>query len=320
MAAFRKSLEIDERIVRNDSGATRAWRGIAVNRMKIANIETETDPGAALHNYYEAIKGLKALPEDARKSLPIRRIEGSIYRKTGVALKEIGKYQEAVLYMEQARSIVEPFVAKDPKDTRAANDFMALVENEAECFEERAEGIFAEKNIDSTANASAALKALTETRLLAERLLQTQPENANSKSTLGLALVRISLQQKSLRQSEAARDTAARGASILKAVAKQPDAQGFDLDAVATGLSIVEPEQFRDPKLAVECAERIVELSHHQKPAFLLTLAHAYRVAGQHEKARTAAREGLNLLPAITASTVPSRIRKELQAELAAGN
>jgi eukaryotic-like serine/threonine-protein kinase len=320
MAAFRKSLEIDEQIVRNDAGSTRAWRGIAVNRMKIANIETETDPGAALHNYYEAIKGLKALPEDARKSLPIRRIEGSIYRKTGVALKEIGKYQEAVSYMEQARSIVAPFVAKDPKDTRAANDFMALVENEAECFEERAEGIFAEKNIDSTANASAALKALTETRLLAERLLQTQPENANSKSTLGLALVRISLQQKSLRQFEAARDTAVRGVSILKAVAKQPDAQGFDLDAVSTGLSIVEPAQLRDPKLAVECAERIVELSHHQKPGFLLTLAHAYRVAGQHEKARTAAREGLNLLPAMTASTIPSRIRKELQAELAEKN
>jgi eukaryotic-like serine/threonine-protein kinase len=317
MAAFRKSLEIDERIVRGDPKSTRAWRGIAVNRMKIANIETETDPGSALNNYYEAIKGLKALPEDARKSLPIGRIEATIYRKTGMALKEIGRYQEAVSYMELARSIIAPFLAKDPNDMRAANDFLALVENEAECFEERTEGIFAEKNVDSAADAAAALRTLSEARSLAERLLRTQPGNTNSMATLGLILVRISLQQKRLRQFEAARDTAARGVSILKAAAKQPDAQGFDLDAAATGLSIVEPEQLRNPELAVECAERIVERSHHQKPGFLLTLAHAYRIAGQYEKSRSAAREGLALFPAMTSNTVPSRIRKELQAELA---
>jgi tetratricopeptide (TPR) repeat protein len=316
MTAFRKSLEIDERIVRGNARFTPAWRGIAVTRMKIANIETDTDPGAALHNYYEAIKGVSALPEDARKSLPIRRIEATIYRKTGMALKEIGRYQEAVSYMERARAIQAPFVDKDPNDTRAANDFLALVENEAECFEERAEGIFTKKEINSTEDAAAALRTLSEARSLSEHLLQTQPENTNWRSTLGLILVRISLQQKSLRQFETAHETAANGVAILRAVARQKDAQGFDLDAVATGLTIVEPEQFRDPKLAVECAERMVERNHHQKPGFLLTLAHAYHVAGQNERARAAAREGLGLLPGLTSNTAPSRIRKELQAEL----
>jgi tetratricopeptide (TPR) repeat protein len=229
-----------------------------------------------------------------------------------MALKEIGKYQEALSYMERARAIAGPFVAKDPNDTRAANDFLALVENEAECFEERAEGIFAEKKINSKADAVDAIRILSEARSLSERLLQTQPGNANWRSTLGLVLVRISLQQKRLRLFDAARETASRGVAILKAVARQQDAQGFDLDAVATGLTIVEPEQFRDPKLAVECAERMVESNHHQKPGFLLTLAHAYRGIGQPEKARAAAKEGLALLPIMTADRVPSRIRKEL--------
>ena len=316
MAAFHKSLEIDERIVRSGTSFARAWRGIAVNRMKIANMEAETDPGAALHNYYEAIKGMNALPEDVRKALPNRRIEASLLRKTGMALKEIGKYQEALSFMERARAIAGPFVTKDPNDTRAANDFLALVENEAECFENRAEGIFSEKKIDSRADAVDAIRTLSEARSLSEHLLQTQPGNANWRSTLGLVLVRISVQLKKLRQFDAARETAARGVAILKAVAKQQDAQGFDLDSVATGLTIVEPEQLRDPKLAVECAERMVQTSHRQKPGFLLTLAHAYSIAGQHERARAAAKEGLDLLPRPAANTFPSRIRKQLQAEL----
>jgi predicted Zn-dependent protease len=90
-----------------------------------------------------------------------------------------------------------------------------------------------------------------------------------------------------------------------------------DLDAVATGLTLVIPTRLRDPQLAVECAERMVEMSHHQKPGFFLTLARAYRAAGQPEKAGEAAKEGLALLPAAAAATVPSRIRMQLQAELA---
>jgi hypothetical protein len=60
----------------------------------------------------------------------------------------------------------------------------------------------------------------------------------------------------------------------------------------------------------------MVENSHRQKPGFLLTLARAYRAAGHPEKAHAAAKEGLGLLPT-GANTVPSRIRKQLQTELA---
>jgi hypothetical protein len=73
------------------------------------------------------------------------------------------------------------------------------------------------------------------------------------------------------------------------------------------------PERLRDPPLAVEYAQRMVDMSHHRKPGFLLTLARAYRAAEQPEKARAAAAEGLALLPA----TARSRVRKQLQAELA---
>jgi predicted Zn-dependent protease len=161
------------------------------------------------------------------------------------------------------------------------------------------------------------LKSLSEARSLAEHLLQFEPDNLYLRSTLGLLFIRISRQELARHQTKGALDLATKGVAILKAVGKDQNAHGGDLDAVATGLTMVMPPSLRDSQLAVECAERMVEMSHHQKPGFLLTLARAYRAAGQPEKARATAKEGFALLPAATAATVPSRIRKQLQAELA---
>ncbi|MBZ5687492.1 MAG: protein kinase [Acidobacteriia bacterium] len=317
LAAFRKSLELDMRIVQIDPSFSRAARGIAVNHAKIANIESETDPGAALLDYREAIQGMNALPEEMRKALPHQRTLANFLSKTGLALKEVGRYQEALSYLEQGKAMAQPFLTADPNDTRAGNDMLAILENEAECFEDRAQAVFADEPADRSASAASALKSLSEARSLTEHLLQFEPDNLYLRSTLGLLFIRISRQQLALHQTQGTLELATKGVAILKAVGKDQNAHGVDLDAVATGLTMVMPPRLRDPQLAAECAERMVEMSHHQKPGFLLTLARSYRAAGQPEKARAAAKEGLALLPASTAATVPSRIRKQLQAELA---
>ncbi|MGA3125868.1 MAG: protein kinase [Candidatus Korobacteraceae bacterium] len=317
LAAFHKSLELDERIIQLDPGFSRALRGVAVNHMKIANITAETDPAAALPEYSRAIEGMNALPDEARKALSNQRILLSMLRKNGMALKEVGRYQEALSYMEQVRPMMESFFKADPNDTRAGNDLFVLLENEAECFEDRAEGVFAEAKTDRHSDAASALKILSEAQSLVEHLLQIRPDSVYWQSSQGLLLVRIGAQQWALHQTQEALESARKGVAILKNVGKQQNAQGSDLDAVATGFTIVKPERLRDPQLAVECAERMVEMSRHQKPGFLLTLARAYRAAGQPGKAREAANEGLALLPAATPATVPSRIRKQLQTELA---
>jgi tetratricopeptide (TPR) repeat protein len=317
LAAFHKSLELDERIARLDPGFSRAMRGVAVNHLKIANIVAETDPAAALVDYRDAIQGMNSLPEESRKSLLNRRTLANIYSKNGLALKEVGRYQEALSYLEEAKAIAEPFVAADPNDMRAGNDLQAILENEAECFEQRAAGVFAEGKTDRRADALSALKSLSESRALTEHLLQKEPESIYLRSTLGLLMIRISLQQRALHRIEGTVGLAAQGVALLKVVGEQENAHGVDLDAAATGLTIVQPVELRDPRLAVECAERMVKMSHRQKPGYFLTMAHAYRAGGQGDKARAAAQEGLALLPAATPSTVASRIRKQLQSEAA---
>ncbi len=317
LAAFRKALKLEERIIQIDPGFSRALRGIAVSHTKIANITAETNPAVSLADYRQAIGGMNALPEEARKTLPNQRVLANILRKTGLALKEIGRYQEALSYMEQVRPITQRFLAADPNDIRAGDDLFVVLENEAECFEDRAEGIFTAEKTDRKADAASALEILSEARSLMEHLLQTKPDNVYWRSSLGLILVRMSVQQSALHRTKEALESATKGVAILKAVGRQENAQGFDLDAVATGLTIVLPVQFRNPQLAVQCAERMVQMSHHRKPGFLLTLARAYHAAGQPEKAHAAAREGLSLLSAATPAAIPFRIRKQLQAELA---
>jgi serine/threonine protein kinase len=146
LAAFRKSLEIDKRIVQLDPSHSRALRGIAVNHAKIANIESETDPAAALLDYRDAIQGMNALPEEVRKALPNQRTLANMLSKNGLALKEVGKYQEALSYMEQAKALAQPFLTADPNDTRAGNDLLAILENEAQCFEDRMQAVFTSRN------------------------------------------------------------------------------------------------------------------------------------------------------------------------------
>jgi len=317
LAAFRKALAMDERMVELDPGSPRALRGVAVTHYKIANVTSETDPAAALADYRKAIDGMNTLPVEERKSFPNQRTLAMLLRKYGLALEEVGRYREALSYMEQVKAMSEPVLAADPNDARAATDLMPILENEAECYEDRAAGIFTAEPANPAADAASALQTLSEARSLIEHLLQVEPGSVHLRATLGLILIRMSLQQRALHRTEGTVELAARGVAMLKAVGKQPNAQGFDLDAVATGLTTVIPERLRDPQLAVEYAERIVDRSHRRKPEYLLTLAQAYRAAGQPEKARVAAREGLALYPAATPATVPSRVRKQLQAELA---
>jgi tetratricopeptide (TPR) repeat protein len=311
LAAFRKTLELDQRILQRDPSHVRAIRGMALIRMKIANIEAETDPGSALPDYRKALDGIHSLPEAIRSTFPNQRFVCHMLRKYGLALKDTGDYQQALQNFEQARIMLQRFSDLDPHDARALNDLAAGLDDEAGCFEDRAQGIFPGAG-NRNADDSSALRLLTETRAILERHLAQDPANAHWRANLGAILIRMGV----VHPNESSLELAQKGLALLKDVGRQASAQGADLDLVATGLITVEPPSLREPRLAVHYAERMVALSHRQKPGFLLTLAQSYRLAGDTEKARATAREALALLPAT--ATSPSRIRKLLDAELVA--
>jgi len=310
LAAFDRTVQIDQRILKIDPRHLRANRGMALVRAKIANIKAETDPASALADYAAAIQVARGLPQSARDSIQGKRLLSVlIIRKYAMALKETGRYQDALPLFAEARQVTQALSDADPGDLRARNDVVSAAENEAECYEEREQEIFG-PDADRDGDARAALRDLTATRDNLEEMLRRMPGDPYSRATLGAVLVRIGIQQGILHRQRESLASAQRGVAILKEIGRQRSVSGADLDEVVTGLSSA-PPPLRDPKLAIHYGERLVEIGHRQKPAFLLTLAQAYRAANQPEQARAAAAEGLKLLPQI--ATAPSRVRKLLE-------
>jgi tetratricopeptide (TPR) repeat protein len=262
---------------------------------------------------------MEALHEQAKQSIEFRRLEAGVLGPYAGALTEIGQYRQALAALEQGRAIQEALLAADPKDLRSMQDLYAGLSREAECYQERAAGIFAEEGSNRTADAANALRVLVKERSLIEEMTRTQPSHSVWGADLGLVLIDIARQQRALQRPDGSLALAQKGLSLLKDVGRRHDTKAFQLDDVATGLITVEPATLREPNLAVTYAERTVEMSGRHNAEFLLTLAGAYRAAGQASKARAAAQEGLALLPPETEATVPCRVRKLLQAEIQRG-
>ncbi|HEX4810074.1 MAG TPA: hypothetical protein VH325_14140 [Bryobacteraceae bacterium] len=85
-------------------------------------------------------------------------------------MTEIGQYRQALAALEQGRAIQEALLAADPKDLRSIQDLYAGLSREAECYQERAAGIFAEEGSNPTADAANALRVLLKERSFSKTL------------------------------------------------------------------------------------------------------------------------------------------------------
>jgi tetratricopeptide (TPR) repeat protein len=304
LAEYLKARGLYQRALALDLGSVRILQALANNHRLVGAVEMQTDPAGALPELRAAIDGINSLHNQANQVMAIRRMQsGAIGPYAGAALKH-------------GEIISRELLGADRKNIRAVQDLQAGLSRESECYQERAAGIFPEAGADRVADAKNALKVLSEQRSLLEEILLIEPHNGNWESRLGMVLIDMGRQQLARQRPKESMELARKGLAILKEVARRPDVQAYQLFDVATGLITVEPAELREPDLAVEYAERIVEASSRHNPEFLLTLAEAYRAAGQSAKARAAAKEGLSLLPPETSVTVMSRVRKLLHAQI----
>ena len=286
------------------------------NHRLVGAVEAQTDPAGALPELRAAIDGINALHNQAKQVMAIRRMQSGTIGPYAGALIAIGRYREALAALEQGEIISRELLAADRKNIRAVQDLQAGLSREAECYQDRAAGIFPEEGADRIADAKNALRALSEQRSLLEEVLLVEPHNGNWESKLGMVLIDMGRQERALQRPKESLELAQKGLAILKELARRPDVQAYQLFDAVNGLITVEPPQLREPALAVKYAERIVDASSRRNPEFLLTLAEAYRAAGQTSKTRVAAKEGLALLPPETSATVMSRVRKLLHAQV----
>ena len=85
--------------------------------------------------------------------------------------------------------------------------------------------------------------------------------------------------------------------SRLRRLAEGPRANATYLNAYAWYLLTCEPPELRDPETALPVAVKAVEVSRGKDAAILATLAVAYKITGDIDKAIETQRQALSLLP-----------------------
>jgi tetratricopeptide (TPR) repeat protein len=315
VAAYRQSVALDHRVLTIDPNFLRAKLGLVINGFKIGSVEMETDPAEALKEFRAAFERANALPKAEQDSLPGVRIHQWLVRKQANALERLGAYAQAVPLFEQALGITQRIAAQDPKDSRAVFDVVTVLDEEAKSYEDAADPVLGAKASDRRVNLMLAEKKLVQATEGLERLLKQDPANDVWKAFLASIQVRIGVARAILHTPGDSDELSRKGLAALKQVAEKAQASPMVLDQAANAFLTVEPPSLRNPQFAVACAEREVAMSHRTTPSKLLTLAQAYRAVGQVEKGRTAAKQGLALLPALRPGSVKPNIRMQLEFE-----
>jgi tetratricopeptide (TPR) repeat protein len=316
LEAFRKAVALDASALVIDPHYLRAQRGLLINRGKIGSVETETDPALALKEFQQGLHELDSLPEEEQKNLSMLRMRGILRRKEGAALVQLGEYSRAEDSFHEAVEIYQKFVAADPRDSRALTDLKVALNFEALGFETAADPSLGASKSDQRRNLAEAQRIWIKILGLIGQAMKQEPTDKDWLLSKADAQARLGTIQTQLGSSTNSVALVKQGINGMKELAGKQQASALTLDMTASDLLMVEPKSLRDAQFAVTCAERAVTLSHHQIPSMLLTLAQAYRAAGQMDKSRAAANEGLALLPAARPESVKPRVRKLLEMQM----
>lgn len=313
--AYRKDIRLDERALSLDPNFPRARRGLGIVQLKIGNVEIETDPAQALEDYRLAEERFDALPESKQDGLSTLRIRANVVRKKATAMRELGEYAQAIPLFDQALAIQKQIAAADPNDNRSLFDVYVDLTQKAYDYEYAADPALEADPQKRRRDLALAIPLLKEAQSIAVQLLKQTPSNEDRKASLADVQVRLGTAETELQTSGDAEKLAATGLVTLTGLAaKHPDSV-LMLDFAVAALLTVKPATLRDPKLAIVCAEREALLTKRKQPSALLSVAQAYRSAGLNKQARTAAHEGLALLPFVSASAPIPRTRKLLELE-----
>jgi tetratricopeptide (TPR) repeat protein len=316
LTAYRRTLQLYDRALGIDPNFARARRGLSLSMLKIGTIEIETDPAQALKDFELAAQRYEALPDSRQNGISTARMHANLLRKRAMAMRELGEFVQAAPLFDQALTIQKQIAAADPKDTRSLVDVYVDFTQAAYNYQDAADPALEADPGVRRRNLTLALPHLKEAESIMLQLLKQNSGNDDWRAMLADAQVRLGTVEQSLGPSANSAELSARGLTTLKELAaKHPDTV-LILDSAVGALLIVKPLTLRDPHLAIACAEHEALLIRRKEPGVLHSVAEAYRFAGQTEKARAVAAEGLALIaPAVAGAPVP-RMRRLLEREI----
>jgi serine/threonine protein kinase len=315
LEAYSTALQFQKSALQADPHSARALRSLPISMMKIGNTEFDRDPWQAGQQYRASLQAMANYPADLKKGFAYTRIYGAIGRKFALAQAEAGDYLGSIKTIEAFLPAMAAYVKADPTDDRALSDQNAFLENEAGFYESlinpQLNPVDAHR-ADYRQRAAALLEQADNNYSL---LLKHNPSEETSRGAQADIQVRLGVLQQAMGQQAQGIAKAEQGLATLRRLAQPSSAPVLILDEIATDLLRVQGLSMGDPQADIQYAQRAVALNQ-QKPAYQLTLAEAYRSAGDVDKARDAAQAGLSLLAPVRPGEGPTRTRHLLEAEL----
>jgi len=281
---YRRAIEIDNSVLAKDARHARAWRGIAIFRMKLGDLVSFTDPETALVEYRQALESFDAMPAEEKTKSANGRIRAFFLRKAGTALSELQQWNESADLLDKAFAVHQAALDVDPTDSRAIYD-LAVVADDIYGLEE------------SRNNYVQALAKAELIVTLFDHLIRTEPDNPQWRLLHAYSVLRLE-KTRSLAGGTISIATESKALAELGAIADKPDAPSRSLELAADAFATAEPPAMRDTHRAVRYAERFRRLSPAGDPQALYQLALTLDAADMHAEASATARQALAFLAA----------------------
>ncbi len=296
---YRRAIELDKLGLAASPGSARALRGTAVMRMKLGDLVRPRDPQSALDEFRAASLALEGISSAEKSSPTIRRVQFTLLRKTGDALRDMQEWAEAESALRRVRAYHDQQLSADPGDKRAAEDVAVIASDQAYLY-------LWQRKYREMLEPAATLNRLS------EEFLRREPNNTKWQLYSGVSQVQLAIAEVHAGGGESGARRARAGVRELIRVAEGRETSPKFHQVAAEWLVLAEPKTESDPQRAVVYARKFLAETRPDNVAGLFRLALALQAAGQAREARAAAGAALSLLAPVRGNHVPY-MRKVLE-------
>jgi tRNA A-37 threonylcarbamoyl transferase component Bud32/tetratricopeptide (TPR) repeat protein len=299
---YREALAGIEQLPRTDANQ----KLLGETLLKMAWTQAQSgDPRRAQDVYERAIGVTRRLYDGAAADLDAKLLYARVLERAGLNQAEMGDRAGGVGRLSEASTLMQQMAAGYPANSELARRAFACSVVLADVLkqsgrEQEAEDLFR--------------------RMLAgaESRLRRDPSNVLFQRDRYVTMARLAelIESDPAKRGEA-RELTREALALLRPIVSAPDAADYDLHQYAWILVRTPFDELRDPRAAVDYAQRAVDRTNGTEPALLDLLAQAQAAAGDPVRAVETARRALALLPALDSGSRKSALRIELEANLA---
>jgi tRNA A-37 threonylcarbamoyl transferase component Bud32/tetratricopeptide (TPR) repeat protein len=299
---YREALAGIERLPRSEA----SQKLLGETLLKMAWTQAQSgDPRGAQDVYERAVGIARRLYDGAPTDLEAKLLYARVLERAGLNQAEMGDSPGGVGRLSEASALMQQMAAGNPANAELARRAFACSVVLADVLkrsgrEAEAEDLFR--------------------RMLAgaEARSRRDPSNVLFQRDRYVTMARLAelIENDPAKRAEA-RALTREALTLLRPIVAAPDAADYDLHQYAWILVRTPFADLRDPRAAVEYAQRAVERTNGTEPALLDLLAQAYAAAGDPARAVETERRSLALLPALDPGARKSALRVELETNLA---